>query len=184
MTFTPAEHDALIVVDVQNDFCPGGSLGIAEGDQVIPIINAVAGRFATVVTSQDSHPSNHSSFVQQGGPWPVHCVEGTEGWQFHPDLDVRSDFEVFKGRDVDVDGYTAWTPDLHAFLRQRGVDRVVIAGLALDYCVKATSLDARAAGMEVVVLTDATRPVDAQPGDGKRALDELRQAGVREDSAG
>jgi nicotinamidase/pyrazinamidase len=183
MTFTAGEGDALIIVDVQNDFCPGGSLAVPDGDEVIPVINAIAKQFPTVVTTQDSHPADHSSFVEYGGPWPVHCVEGTEGWAFHPDLDVEADLQVFKGRDRDLDGYTGWTDELGAFLRQRGVTRIAVAGLALDYCVKATALDARATGIETVVLTDATRAVEVQPGDGARALDELRQAGVREDTA-
>jgi nicotinamidase/pyrazinamidase len=183
MTFTAGEGDALIIVDVQNDFCPGGSLPAPAGDEVIPVINAIAKQFPTVVTTQDSHPPDHSSFAQYGGPWPVHCVEGTHGWEIHPDLDVEADLQVFKGRDRDLDGYTGWTDELGAFLRRRGVTRIAVAGLALDYCVKATALDARAAGIETVVLTDATRPVEAQPGDGARALDQLRQAGVREDTA-
>ena len=183
MPFSARPDDALVVVDVQNDFCPGGSLAVPDGDQVVGVINALAPAFATVVVTQDSHPAGHSSFSAQGGPWPVHCVEGGHGWELHPDLDVRADFNVYKGREVDLDGYTGWTPELAEFLRTRGVRRVVVTGLALDYCVKATALDARAAGLETVVLTDATRPVDVQPGDGKRALDELRQAGVREDVA-
>jgi len=183
MVFTPRDDDALVVVDVQNDFCPGGSLPVAEGDRVVPVVNRLAPRFATLVTTQDSHPGDHSSFAEQGGPWPVHCVEGTPGWELHPDLRVTPDFEVRKGRDRELDGYTGWTSELAQFLRERGVRRVVIVGLALDYCVRATALDARAAGWETIVLTDATRPVEVEPGDGKRALDALRAAGVREDVA-
>jgi nicotinamidase/pyrazinamidase len=183
MAFQPQPDDALVVVDVQNDFCPGGALGVPDGEQVVPVINQLAPRFATVVVTQDSHPAGHSSFVERGGPWPVHCLEGSRGWELHPELDVRADFNVYKGRDPELDGYTGWNAELAEFLRKRGVHRVVVTGLALDYCVKATALDARAAGLETVVLTDATRPVDIQPGDGKRALDELRQAGVREDTA-
>jgi nicotinamidase/pyrazinamidase len=181
--FTPQAGDALVVVDVQNDFCPGGSLPVAEGDQVVPVINAVAPRFATVVVSHDTHPPDHSSFAQQGGPWPPHCVEGTKGWELHPDLDVKADYEVLKGRSQDDYGYTAWTPELGAFLRERGVRRVAVTGLALDVCVRATALDLAAAGYDTVVLTDATRAVDAKPGDGQRALDELQAAGVRADRA-
>jgi nicotinamidase/pyrazinamidase len=183
MAFTPAPHDALIVVDVQRDFCPGGSLAVPEGDQVVPVINQLAPRFATVVTTQDTHPADHSSFAEQGGPWPPHCVEGTPGWEFHPDLRVDADFQVFKGRDRDLDGYTGWTPELADFMVKRGVRRVVAVGLAIDYCVKATALDARAAGYAVVVLTDAVRAVNVAPDDGDRALDALRAAGVREDRA-
>jgi nicotinamidase/pyrazinamidase len=183
MAFTPAPGDALIVVDVQRDFCPGGSLAVPDGDQVVPVINRLAPRFGTVVTTHDTHPADHSSFVEQGGPWPPHCVEGTPGFEPHPDLRVRADFQVFKGRERELDGYTGWTPELADFLVKRGVRRVVAAGLALDYCVKATALDARAAGFAVVLLTDATRAVNVAPDDGDRALDALRAAGVREDRA-
>jgi nicotinamidase-related amidase len=179
MPFTPRPDDALVIVDVQNDFCPGGSLPVAEGDQVVPVVNRLAPRFATVVTTQDSHPADHSSFAEQGGPWPVHCVEGTPGWRLPPDLRVTPDYQVFKGRDRDIDGYSGWTQELAQWLRERGVQRVVVVGLALDYCVRATALDARAAGLEAVVLTDATRAVNVEPGDDKRALDALRAAGVR-----
>jgi nicotinamidase/pyrazinamidase len=183
MAFAPKRDDALIVVDVQNDFCPGGSLAVPEGDKVVPVINRLAPRFSTVVTTHDSHPADHSSFVEQGGPWPPHCVEGTSGWELHPDLRVAADHRVFKGRDRELDGYTGWNPELADFLEKQGAKRVVVVGLALDYCVQATALDARAAGHQVLVLTDATRAVNVQPGDGDRALDALRAAGVREDRA-
>jgi nicotinamidase/pyrazinamidase len=183
MVFTPDPDDALIVADMQVDFCPGGSLAVPEGDQVVPLVNKLAPRFQTVVTSQDSHPPDHSSFVEQGGPWPVHCVEGTPGWQFHPDLKVEPDFRVFKAREREVEEYSAWKAELAEFLASRGVKRVVVTGLALDYCVKATALDARAAGYPVVVLTDAVRAVNMAPDDGARALDALRAAGVHEDRA-
>jgi nicotinamidase/pyrazinamidase len=183
MAFDPSPDDALVVVDVQRDFCPGGSLAVPDGDQVVGVINRLVPRFSTVVTTHDTHPADHSSFTDQGGPWPPHCVEGTPGWEVHPDLDLGPDFQVFKGRDRDQDGYTGWTPDLAEFLANRGVRRVVVVGLALDYCVQATALDARAAGHEVVVLTDATRAVNVKPDDGERALDALRAAGVREDRA-
>jgi len=184
MAFDPSPDDALIVVDVQRDFCPGGSLAVPGGDEVVEVINRLAPRFATVVTTHDTHPADHCSFVAQGGPWPPHCVEGTPGWEAHPDLDVRPDFQVFKGRDRDQDGYTGWTKELADFLSRQGARRVVTVGLALDYCVQATALDARAAGFEVVVLTDATRAVKVRPDDDERALDALRAAGVHEDRAG
>ena len=183
MAFSPASDDALVVVDVQRDFCPGGSLAVPEGDQVVPVINRLAPAFQTVVTTHDSHPPDHSSFTQHGGPWPEHCVEGTPGWENHPDLDIDPHHQVFKGRDRELDGYTGWNPELADFLAKRGSSRVVVVGLALDYCVQATALDARAAGYEVVVLTDATRAVNVKPDDGERALDALRAAGVREDRA-
>jgi nicotinamidase/pyrazinamidase len=183
MAFSPKRHDALIVVDLQLDFCPGGSLAVPEGDQVVPVVNRLAPRFSTVVTTHDSHPADHSSFAEHGGPWTPHCVEGTPGWELHPELKVEPHFQVFKGREREVDGYSGWTPELADFLGKREVKRAVVVGLALDYCVQATALDARAAGYEVVVLTDATRAVNVQPGDGDRALDALRAAGVREDRA-
>ena len=178
MAFTPQPDDALIVVDVQRDFCPGGSLAVPDGDQVVPVINELAPKFRTVVATYDTHPPDHSSFNEQGGPWPPHCVEGSPGWELHPDLKITPDFQVFKGREHEDPGYSAWTPELAAFLASRGVRRVVITGLALDYCVKATALDARAAGYETVLLTDATRAVNVEPGDGQRALNELLAAGV------
>ena len=183
MAFSPQRDDALVVVDVQNDFLPGGSLAVPEGDQVVPVINRLAPRFRTVVTTHDSHPPDHSSFIQHGGPWPPHCVEGTPGWDAHSGLDIKAHHQVFKGRERELDGYTGWTPELADFLAKRGASRVVVVGLALDYCVQATALDARAAGYEVVVLTDATRAVNVKPDDGERALDALRAAGVREDRA-
>ena len=123
------------------------------------------------------------SFHEHGGPWPAHCIEGTPGWEAHPDLKIEAHHQVFKGRDREVDGYSGWTAELEDFLTKRGTTRVVVVGLALDYCVQATALDARAAGHEVVVLTDATRAVNVKPDDGERALDALRAAGVREDRA-
>jgi len=183
MVFTPERDDALVVVDVQRDFCPGGSLAVPDGDQVVPVVNRLAPRFPTVVTTYDSHPPDHSSFAERGGPWPPHCVEGTPGWELHPDLRVVADHQVFKGRDPEVDGYTGWNPELADFLAKRGAARVVLVGLALDYCVLATALDARAAGYQVLVLTDATRAVNVKPDDGERALDALRAAGVHEDRA-
>jgi nicotinamidase/pyrazinamidase len=183
MAFVAETGDALVVVDVQRDFCPGGSLAVPDGDQVVPVINRLAPRFRTVVTTHDSHPSDHSSFARHGGPWPDHCVEGTPGWDTHPDLKLEAHHQVFKGRDREVDGYSGWTAELADFLAKRGTNRVVVVGLALDYCVQATALDARAAGYEVVVLTDATRAVNVRPDDGERALDGLRAAGVREDRA-
>jgi nicotinamidase/pyrazinamidase len=183
MAFVAETGDALVVVDVQRDFCPGGSLAVPEGDQVVPVINRLAPRFETVVTTHDSHPPDHSSFTQHGGPWPTHCVEGTAGWDAHPDLEVEAHHRVFKGRERELEGYTGWSAALADFLARRGTTRVVVVGLALDYCVQATALDARAAGHEVVVLTDATRAVNVKPDDGERALDALRAAGVREDRA-
>jgi nicotinamidase/pyrazinamidase len=155
------EHDALIIVDVQNDFCPGGALAVGEGDRVVPTLNRLAPHFRTVVATQDWHPADHRSFAAQGGPWPVHCVAGTPGADFHPDLDrAPIDLVVRKAMVTDQEAYSGFDgTDLAEQLRARGVRRVFVGGLALDYCVDATALDARKAGFETFVIRDATRPV-------------------------
>jgi nicotinamidase/pyrazinamidase len=155
------EHDALIIVDVQNDFCPGGALAVAAGDEVVPILNRLAPHFGTVVATQDWHPANHRSFAAQGGPWPPHCVAGTAGADFHPALDQSAiDLTVKKATTPEQEAYSGFDgTDLAARLRERGVRRVFVGGLALDYCVDATALDARKAGFETSVILDATRAV-------------------------
>jgi nicotinamidase/pyrazinamidase len=172
--------DALIIVDVQNDFCPGGALAVTDGDAVIEPINRLARRAPLVIATRDWHPADHSSFTERGGQWPVHCVQGSAGAELHPGVDrERLDVVINKGLAPGADGYSAFEgTDLERLLRERGVERVDVAGLALDYCVKATALDARRAGFDVVVHRDATRAVDAVAGDGERAVDELRTAGV------
>jgi nicotinamidase/pyrazinamidase len=172
--------DALIVVDVQNDFCQGGALAVPDGDAVVEPINRLMPRFDLVVATRDWHPPDHRSFVSQGGPWPEHCVQGTPGAELHPRLDrARIDAVVDKGQASDREGYSGFEDtQLEELLRERGVDTVHVAGLALDYCVRATALDARRAGFDVVLHRQATRPVDAAPGDGERAVRELREAGV------
>ena len=184
---------ALVVVDVQNDFAdPGGSLYVAGGDEIIPTVNdEIAGARAggaTVVTTQDWHPPTTPHFTTDGGTWPVHCVRGTWGAELHPALDVEADLVVRKGTGGE-DGYSAFTvldPDsgearptgLAGYLRERGIGRVVVVGLAADVCVKATALDAVANGLDAAVRWDATRAVEVEAGDGDRALAELRDAGV------
>jgi nicotinamidase/pyrazinamidase len=172
--------DALIVVDVQNDFCPGGALAVSEGDAVVEPVNTLAHELPFVVATRDWHPADHSSFAAQGGPWPVHCVRDTDGAQLHPGLDAGAiDVVIDKGQSSDAEGYSGFeATDLEPLLRSRGVDRVHVAGLALDYCVKATALAARRAGFDVLVHPEATRPVEVHPGDGQRAVAELRAAGV------
>ena len=172
--------DALLVVDVQNDFCPGGALAVDRGDEVVAPINRLARDFELVVATRDWHPPDHRSFVGEGGPWPVHCVRDSDGAQLHPLLDrARLDAIVDKGRARDEEGYSAFeSTGLEELLHAHGVTRVHVAGLALDYCVKQTALDARRLGFAVVVHRDATRAVDVQVGDGERALDELAAAGV------
>ena len=174
------DTDALVVVDVQNDFCPGGALAVTDGDAVVDVINAIAPRFAIVFATQDYHPPGHSSFAEQGGPWPVHCVQGTVGAEFHPRLDTAAFDEVIhKGTDPATDGYSGFAgTDLDDRLWSRGATRVFVAGLATDYCVRATVIEAIANGFDAVVVTDAVRAVDLQPGDGADALEEMAAAGA------
>jgi nicotinamidase/pyrazinamidase len=157
------EHarDALIIVDVQNDFCPGGALAVAAGDEVVPVLNRLAGQFGTVVATQDWHPANHSSFTAQGGTWPDHCVAETTGAALHDGLDQSAiDINIRKATTAEQDAYSGFDgTDLAAQLKSRGVERVYVGGLALDYCVDATALDARRAGFDTYVISDATRPV-------------------------
>jgi nicotinamidase/pyrazinamidase len=172
--------DALIVVDVQNDFCPGGALAVAEGDQVVEPVNELAQQVGFVVATRDWHPPDHSSFEPQGGQWPVHCVQDTPGAELHPGIRRELlDAVVDKGQTRDRDGYSGFEETkLERLLRDHDVDTVHVAGLALDVCVRATALDARRAGWNVVVHRDATRAVEVNPGDGERAVEELRAAGV------
>jgi nicotinamidase/pyrazinamidase len=171
---------ALIVVDVQNDFCPGGALAVPDGDAVVERVNRLASEAPFVVATRDWHPPDHGSFAEQGGVWPVHCVCGTPGAELHPGIDRDAiDVVLDKGQAVDTEGYSGFEgTDLEALLRSRGVDTVDIAGLALDYCVRATALDAKRAGFDVVVHRGATRAVEVAPGDGERAVEELRAAGI------
>lgn len=175
-----SDTDALIVVDVQNDFCPGGKLAVPDGDKVVPVINELVPRFGLVIATQDFHPPGHSSFESQGGPWPEHCVQGTKGAEFHPELDVsKADEVVQKGTDIETDGYSGFAgTDLADRLRARGVRRVVVAGLATDYCVRATTIEAIEHGFDAAVVSDAVRAVNVQPGDGDAALQEMERTGA------
>lgn len=172
--------DALIVVDVQRDFLPGGALAVAQGERIFAPINALAPRFARVYATRDWHPPDHSSFAAQGGPWPVHCVAGTPGAAFDERFDrAHVDVVVDKGVDRTTDGYSGFTATtLAADLRAHGLRRVFVCGLATDYCVKATALDARREGFDAVVVQDAAAAVEVRPGDEARALEELRAAAV------
>jgi len=176
--------DALIIVDVQKDFLPGGALGVAGGDAVVPVLNRCiaacerAGR--AIFATRDWHPVNHCSFRARGGPWPAHCVAGSEGAEFAAELALPRSVEVVsKATSPDADAYSGFEgTDLAARLRKRGCKRLLIGGLATDYCVRATALDALREGFDVVVLIDAVRPVDARPGDGERALAQLAARGA------
>jgi nicotinamidase/pyrazinamidase len=174
--------EALIIVDFQNDFTPGGALAVGDGDRIADRVNELAAddRFDLVVATRDWHPPDHGSFSERGGPWPVHCVQGTEGAELHPSLDrSRVDVIVDKGTDRDTEGYSGFQDTtLGDLLRERGIDRVTVVGLATDYCVKNTALDALREGLEVTVDSDAVRGVDVHEGDSERALDELREAGA------
>ncbi len=183
-------RDALVIVDVQNDFCPGGSLAVPEGDRVVPVLNRYAALFqargAAVFASRDWHPPRTRHFKAYGGAWPPHCVQGTPGARFHPDLALPPGATVVsKGADPEQDAYSVFQAETEdglpftAALGERGVSRLFVGGLATDYCVKATVLDALKEGFEVVVLEDAVRAVDVTPGDGERALAEMRAAGAQ-----
>ena len=173
-------RDSVIVVDVQNDFCPGGALPVPDGDKVIPPLNALLGRAdCFIVATRDWHPANHCSFTAQGGTWPIHCVAQTWGADFHPALD-RAPLQliVSKATTPDHEAYSGFQrTSLAEILRERGVQRVLIGGLATDYCVKATALDARREGLEVIVLEDAIRGVEVNPGDCEQAIEEMKQVG-------
>ncbi len=172
---------ALVLVDLQYDFMPGGALAVPQGDETVAVANRLLPHFNVVAATQDWHPRDHSSFAQ----WPVHCVQETRGAALHDQLD-RSNLTVFrKGIDQAVDSYSGFFDNdkqratgLDAWLRERWITRVYVMGLATDYCVKATALDARALGFDVWLIEDGCRAVDVQRGDGDRALMELRGAGV------
>ena len=173
---------ALIIVDFQNDFTPGGALGVPGGDEIAQRVNmhSHSGAFDLVVATRDWHPADHGSFVAQGGTWPVHCVAGTPGAELHPALEAdRVDVIVDKGQDPRTEGYSGFeqTP-LEDLLRDHDVDDVTIVGLATDYCVKNTALDALREGFEVEVDGSAVRGVDVNEGDSERALQAVREAGA------
>lgn len=181
---------ALLIVDVQNDFCPGGALPVPEGDQVVPVLNRAIERFqqagALIIASRDWHPEKSTHFAAYGGQWPVHCVQNTEGAAFHPDLRLPQDaIVVSKGMGENEDAYSAFdarteegTP-LEDLLRAKGVQRLVVGGLATDYCVRASVLGALERGFEVLVLQDAVRGVDVQPGDSEKAIAEMQSKGAK-----
>ena len=195
------DRDLLLVVDVQNDFCPGGGLAVPGGNEIVPIVNRLAGEFAHVVLTQDWHPAGHSSFASAHpgkapfatiempyGPqilWPDHCVQGMPGAAFHPGLDIpHAELVLRKGYHPAIDSYSAFrendrkTPTgLAAYLRERGFTRITLCGLATDFCVLYSALDAIAAGFAATIVLDACRGIDVE-GSLARALDDMRQAGV------
>jgi nicotinamidase/pyrazinamidase len=174
-------RDALIIVDVQNDFCPGGALAVPNGHEVIPVINRLLRHRWLSIATKDWHPAEHSSFEAHGGPWPSHCVQETPGAELHPELDAtKIKLIITKASQRDKDAYSGFDgTELAKILREKGVQRVVVCGLATDYCVRATAHDALKEGFEVLVLEDAIRGVEVNPGDCQHAIDELRKAGAQ-----
>lgn len=179
-----SNKQALIVVDVQNDFCPGGTLAVPHGDEVVAPLNKLIDEFLErgdpVYKSRDWHPPTTKHFQAYGGTWPVHCVQNTEGAEFHPALRDDPRITVISKGLGDADSYSAFDQtDLEARLEKAGVEEVVVGGLATDYCVKNTVLDALRRGYKVKAVEDAMRPVELQPGDGERAIEEMRAAGAK-----
>jgi nicotinamidase/pyrazinamidase len=169
---------ALLIVDVQNDFCPGGALEVKNGDQVVPVINNIMSGFPLVVASMDWHPVDSKHFEK----WPPHCVRQTDGADMHQDLHMSRIEKIFlKGTEGKDDGYSAFEAtniDLEEYLVNRGITDLYIAGLATDYCVKETVLNALQKGFNTYVITDATHPVEVNPGDGEKALEEMASKGA------
>ena len=198
---TTDDREVLLIVDVQNDFCPGGALAVAEGDAIVPSINRLAQSFAHVVLTQDWHPPGHASFasshpgkrpfdtieVSYGAQtlWPDHCVQGTQGAAFHPKLDVpHAELVLRKGFRKSIDSYSAFCENdrrtatgLAAYLRERGFERVTLCGLATDFCVAFSAIDGRGAGFDVALVTSACRGIDHE-GSLDRALRSMVEAGV------
>lgn len=193
---------ALLVVDLQNDFSPSGALPVPEGDEIVSLINALTQSFELVIATQDWHPPQHQSFAEEHNKtpgeiidlhgidqvlWPVHCVQDTHGADFIPGFQLENvDWICQKGSDIEVDSYSGFfdndhqkSTGLHAFLLEKGVNELVIAGLATDYCVKYTALDAVRLDYVTTVITDATRGVDLNPGDVKKSLEEMAASGVQ-----
>lgn len=171
---------ALLIIDFQNDFCPGGALAVEEGDRIAEPIRRLVPAFDHVFATRDWHPPDHASFETEGGPWPVHCVRGTPGAELHPsmaEVDIEAIVDV--GRERDDEGYSGFeSSDLAEIMRARGVEEVAVCGLATDYCVRASAIDACREGFRVTVVEDAIRAVDVKEGDGERALADMRAAGA------
>ena len=173
---------ALLIIDFQNDFTPGGALAVPDGDAIAGRVNGLvaSGDFDLVVATRDWHPPDHKSFKEQGGPWPPHCVQGTPGAELHPAAPRDAvDVVVDKGYEPGLEGYSGFEQtNLASVLRERGIDEVTVVGLATDYCVRHTSADALAEGFRVTIDRGGIRGIDAEPGDSERALEELQAAGA------
>jgi nicotinamidase-related amidase len=183
-TATVSSNDALIIADVQKDFLPGGALGVKDGDQIIPVLNEYARIFkkanAKIIASRDWHPPNHMSFTAQGGPWPPHCVQNSDGAEFHPDLKLPEGTTIVsKATDPAKEAYSVFDgTGLAETLKSQGVTRVFVGGLATDYCVVNTVLDAVRLGFDAMVLMDAVRGIDVTPGDVDRAVEKMVRNGA------
>ena len=184
-----SRRDALILVDVQNDFCPGGALAVEHGDEVVPVLNRYIERFVDlrlpIFATRDWHPVKTTHFKAYGGVWPVHCVQGTHGADFHPDLKLTPEITIVSaGMAADEDGYSGFLGrdstgrSLAALLRDCGVDRLFVGGLATDYCVKHTVLDGIREGFQLMLIGDAVRGVNLNPGDSEQAIQEMSAAGA------
>lgn len=197
------KNSALLIVDVQNDFLPGGALAVNQGDEVIPVINALQEKFSFIVATQDFHPEDHGSFAANhkgenvydeielnGLPqtlWPIHCVQGSSGAEFHTDLNPIGWKAIFqKGKNSTVDSYSGFFDNarrgdtgLGDFLQNEGIMNVFVTGLALDFCVKFTALDSVSLGFNTYLIADASRAVNLSPEDGEKAVEEMKNAGVK-----
>jgi nicotinamidase/pyrazinamidase len=178
------KQTALVVVDIQNDFCPGGALPVKDGDKIVPVLNRYIERFrkagAPVLFTRDWHPPDHSSFKAQGGPWPPHCVQNSEGAKFHRDLLIPPEGEIVSKADKRDEAYSFFQgTDLAEELKERGIKRLLVGGLATDYCVKETVLDGLKHGFEVFHLDDASKGVNVNPDDSERALQEMVAKGAQ-----
>jgi nicotinamidase/pyrazinamidase len=196
------KHTALLMVDLQNDFCPGGNLAVPEGDKVVALANQLQLNFNCVVATQDWHPADHLSFAENHSNqkvgnivqlnsitqilWPTHCVQESKGAEFHPELDItRVNKIIFKGTNREIDSYSAFFDNAHQrstgladYLKEQGITKLHVMGLATDYCVKYTCLDAIQLGFEVSIILDGCRGVELQVGDVDKAIREMEQAGV------
>lgn len=173
--------EALLIIDFQNDFTSGGALEVPGGDEIADPVRKLADRFDIVMATRDWHPPDHSSFETEGGPWPIHCVQGTHGAELHPAMeDVEVELIVDVGREREDQGYSGFEKStLGDALRERGVDKVYVTGLATDYCVRASAIDAAKEGFDVTVVEDAIRAVDVESGDGERAIEDMKEAGAK-----
>ena len=172
---------SLLIIDFQNDFTSGGALEVPGGDEIAEPVVRLAGQFDHVFATRDWHPPDHASFETEGGPWPVHCVQGTHGAELHPAMrDVEVEAIVDVGVERDDEGYSGFEKSkLADLLREREIDGVAVVGLATDYCVRASAIDACREGFDTVVVTDAIRAVEVEPGDGERALEDMKRAGAK-----